>query len=180
MTVTIFSATVNREPLNRERLPIINHKSTQPPDLHQFPSFQCSSIPNIPHRYGMLLNHSLFSQGAYHFRRYFSVTALDPCAMLSIMTNDETPKHEGMTKYPNTQARRKTEVRMTNNLPESGDQARKKPYDLEERTALFGESVIDYLKKVPVTPVTRRLIDQLVGAGTSMTLQVMSPPRPAL
>jgi len=107
-------------------------------------------------------------EGAYHFRRYFSVTALDPCAMLSIMTNDETPKHEGMTKYPNTQARRKTEVRMTNNLPESGDQARKKPYDLEERTALFGESVIDYLKKVPVTPVTRRLIDQLVGAGTSI------------
>ena len=57
---------------------------------------------------------------------------------------------------------------MTNNLPESGDQARKKPNDLEERTALFGESVIDYLKKVPVTPVTRRLVDQLVGAGTSI------------
>ena len=48
-----------------------------------------------------------------------------------------------------------------------GDEA-KKPYDLEERTALFGEALIDFVKKVPVTPVTRRLIDQLVGAGTSI------------
>ena len=43
-----------------------------------------------------------------------------------------------------------------------------KPYDLEERTALFGEAVIDFVKRVPVNPVTRRLIDQLVGAGTSI------------
>ncbi len=49
------------------------------------------------------------------------------------------------------------------NPPESLDDGRGKPYDLEERTALFGEAVLDYLKKVPVTPVTRRLIDQLVG-----------------
>lgn len=43
-----------------------------------------------------------------------------------------------------------------------------KPYDLEERTALFGEEVIDFLKKVPVNPITKRLIDQLSGAGTSV------------
>ena len=43
-----------------------------------------------------------------------------------------------------------------------------KPYDLEERTALFGEAVIDFLKKVPVNPITKRLIDQLSGAGTSV------------
>jgi four helix bundle protein len=43
-----------------------------------------------------------------------------------------------------------------------------KPYDLEERTALFGEAVIDFLKKVPVNHVTGRLIDQLSGAGTSV------------
>ncbi len=55
-----------------------------------------------------------------------------------------------------------------NSLSESQDEARKKPYDLEDRTALFGEAVIDYVKKVPVTPVTRRLIDQLVGTGTSI------------
>ena len=43
-----------------------------------------------------------------------------------------------------------------------------KPYDLEERTALFGEAIIDFLKSVPVNPITRRLIDQLSGAGTSI------------
>ncbi len=43
-----------------------------------------------------------------------------------------------------------------------------KPYDLEERTALFGEAVIGFLKKVPVNDITRRLIDQLAGAGTSV------------
>jgi four helix bundle protein len=43
-----------------------------------------------------------------------------------------------------------------------------KPYDLEERTALFGEDVIVFLKKMPVNELTRRLIDQLVGAGTSV------------
>jgi four helix bundle protein len=41
-------------------------------------------------------------------------------------------------------------------------------YDLEERTAKFGEAIIDFVKKVRVSPVTSRLIDQLVGAGTSV------------
>ncbi len=43
-----------------------------------------------------------------------------------------------------------------------------KPYDLDERTALFGESVIEFLKKVPESSITKRLIDQLAGAGTSV------------
>ncbi len=43
------------------------------------------------------------------------------------------------------------------NRPESHDDGREKPYDLEERTALFGEAVLDYLKKVPVPPVTFRI-----------------------
>lgn len=41
-------------------------------------------------------------------------------------------------------------------------------YDLEERTALFGEAVIDFAKSVPQNSVTNRLISQLVGAGTSV------------
>ena len=57
---------------------------------------------------------------------------------------------------------------MTKSGSESGDEGRDKPYDLEERTALFGEAVIDFAKKVPVNAVTRRLIEQLVGAGTSI------------
>ena len=41
-------------------------------------------------------------------------------------------------------------------------------YDLEERTARFGEAVIDFAKAIPQNPVTDRLISQLVGAGTSV------------
>jgi four helix bundle protein len=43
-----------------------------------------------------------------------------------------------------------------------------KPYDLEERTALFGEAVIEFARKIPQDPVTQRLISQLVGVGTSV------------
>ncbi len=41
-------------------------------------------------------------------------------------------------------------------------------YDLEERTARFGEAIIDFAKKIPVGSVTERIISQLVGAGTSV------------
>jgi four helix bundle protein len=43
-----------------------------------------------------------------------------------------------------------------------------KSYDLEERTSLFGEAVIDFAKTIPRGPLTNRLIDQLVGAGTAV------------
>ena len=42
-------------------------------------------------------------------------------------------------------------------------------YDLEERIARFGEAVIDFAKTIPQNPVTNRLINQLVGAGTSVS-----------
>jgi four helix bundle protein len=41
-------------------------------------------------------------------------------------------------------------------------------YDLEERTARFGEAVIDFAKRIPRDPVTERIITQLIGAGTSV------------
>ena len=41
-------------------------------------------------------------------------------------------------------------------------------YDLEERTARFGEAIIDFAKKIPLGPVTDRIISQLVGAATSV------------
>jgi len=45
----------------------------------------------------------------------------------------------------------------------------KKPkYDLEERTAKFGEGIIRFAKKIPENPVTKRVIPQLVAAGTSV------------
>jgi len=44
----------------------------------------------------------------------------------------------------------------------------KRVYDLEERTALFGEAIIDFAKTIPQDAVTHRLINQLVGAATSV------------
>ncbi len=44
----------------------------------------------------------------------------------------------------------------------------KRVYDLEERTARFGEAVIDFAKGIPQSPVTARIISQLVGAATSV------------
>ncbi|PIR02988.1 MAG: four helix bundle protein [Candidatus Magasanikbacteria bacterium CG11_big_fil_rev_8_21_14_0_20_43_7] len=44
----------------------------------------------------------------------------------------------------------------------------KKIYDLEERTALFGEEVIAWCKTLPVHDMTKRLIPQMVAAGTSV------------
>jgi len=41
-------------------------------------------------------------------------------------------------------------------------------FDLEERTAQFGEAVIRFCKKIPRAPENNRLIDQLVGCGTSV------------
>ena len=42
------------------------------------------------------------------------------------------------------------------------------PMDLMERTAQFGETIIRFAKKIPRSPANDRLIDQLVGAGTSI------------
>ena len=41
-------------------------------------------------------------------------------------------------------------------------------YDLEERTAQFGEEIIKFCKDIPRSELTRRIIDQLVGCGTSV------------
>jgi len=43
-----------------------------------------------------------------------------------------------------------------------------KRYDLEERTAEFGEGIIEFAKKIPKNTITFNLINQLVNAGTSV------------
>ncbi len=53
---------------------------------------------------------------------------------------------------------------MTNNERQQHD----REYDLEERTARLGESVIAFAKKVPENGITCHLITQLVKAGTSV------------
>jgi four helix bundle protein len=79
------------------------------------------------------------------------------------MTNDE-----GMT---NSESARNAETRFW--LRDATPVIREEPnekrvYDLEERTARFGEAVIDFARTVPQDAVTSRLIGQLVGAATSV------------
>jgi four helix bundle protein len=50
----------------------------------------------------------------------------------------------------------------------NGNGASRHPFDLEERTASFGEAIIRFAKKMPRTPANDRLIGQLVGCGTSI------------
>ena len=49
-----------------------------------------------------------------------------------------------------------------------GEQSGKPKFDLEERTAVFGEAVVRFAKKVPQNPVTIPLISQIVRSGTSV------------
>ena len=44
----------------------------------------------------------------------------------------------------------------------------KKKYDLEERTAKFGENIIMFSRKIKKDPVTLPLISQIVRSGTSV------------
>lgn len=43
-----------------------------------------------------------------------------------------------------------------------------RPYDLEERTAQFGEAVIRFCKQVPINAVTEEIVRQLIRAGTGI------------
>ena len=49
----------------------------------------------------------------------------------------------------------------------------KKKYDLEERTAKFGEEIIEFTKSLPQDAVNKPLISQLVRAGTSIGANYM-------
>ena len=44
----------------------------------------------------------------------------------------------------------------------------KPKFDLEERTAVFGENVIVFAKRIPTNPVATPLISQLVRSATSV------------
>ena len=76
---------------------------------------------------------------------------------------------EGMTKH---EVRRRTDEDAFWGSSDAAivreEAAVQRVYDLEERTAHFGEAVIDFAKTIPQTAVTSRLISQLVGAATSV------------
>ena len=58
--------------------------------------------------------------------------------------------------------------RLVLNETPNGKEASKHPFDLEERTARFGEAIVRFSKKIPRSPTNDRLIDQVVGCGTSI------------
>lgn len=50
---------------------------------------------------------------------------------------------------------------------------RDREFDLEQRTTKFGEQIVRFAKQIPRHPANDRLIDQLVGAGTSVGANYM-------
>jgi four helix bundle protein len=41
-------------------------------------------------------------------------------------------------------------------------------YDLEERTAVFAENIIDLVKRLKINSVNKKIIEQIVGSGGSI------------
>jgi len=74
------------------------------------------------------------------------------------MTKSETPRNEFDEAFWNDAT-----APMIREEPSD-----KHVYDLEERTARFGEAVIDFARTIPQSAVTNRIVNQLVGAGTSV------------
>jgi len=53
-------------------------------------------------------------------------------------------------------------------MSEAAGPSDERRYDLEERTAKFGEAIVQFAKRAPLNPVTEPLIRQLVRSGTSV------------
>lgn len=60
------------------------------------------------------------------------------------------------------------EVGSETGLQENSLQGGPPPEDLEERATRFGEAIVRFARRIPRGPTTNRIIDQLVGAGTSL------------
>src|SRR5689334_18515612 len=57
---------------------------------------------------------------------------------------------------------------MTNQIQNPNERKNPRVFDLEERTARFGEKVIAFCRKCSYGPVTNPIITQLVKASTSV------------
>jgi four helix bundle protein len=82
------------------------------------------------------------------------------------MTNDQ-----GMTKSENRTSRAGDSFwnePAESIVREKSEAQAERVYDLEERTARFGEAVIDFAKEIQQNAVTNRLISQLIRAATSV------------
>jgi len=62
---------------------------------------------------------------------------------------------------------------MSNQTQNPNDLNNKNKYDLEERTARFGEAIIEFVKSLPRDPINIPLITQVVRSGTSIGANYM-------
>lgn len=53
-------------------------------------------------------------------------------------------------------------------MPNADLKISKNKYDLEERTAKFGENIIKFVKKIPENFITKSIISQLIRSSTSV------------
>lgn len=63
-----------------------------------------------------------------------------------------------------------TKVQISNEIKSSRDQKR---YDLEERTAKFGENMIDFCQELIKNPINLTLVNQVVRSATSVGANYM-------
>lgn len=86
-----------------------------------------------------------------------------PNTKLQRSSKHQAPTNASAVTYPEVQS-----GSWVLNDKTRGDGAERHAFDLEERTARFGEAIIRFCKKIPHMPENNRLIDQLVGCGTTV------------
>ncbi|HWD93157.1 MAG TPA: four helix bundle protein [Verrucomicrobiae bacterium] len=86
-----------------------------------------------------------------------------PTAKLQRSSKNQASKHNASATYPKHNSNDSWELRESSN-----ETSERHPFDLEERTAQFGEALIRFCKKIPRSPENNRLIGQLIGCGTSV------------
>ena len=87
----------------------------------------------------------------------------NPSSKLQRSSKRQAASNPAMAVYPDIQS---IAWALKEPPKENGDQ--RHAFDLEERTAEFGEELIRFCKKIPRSPENNRLIDQLIGCGTSV------------
>jgi four helix bundle protein len=86
-----------------------------------------------------------------------------PTSNIQTSSNNKGPNGAEAAKYPEVLS----EPWHLNEVGK-GQNAGRHEFDLEERTARFGEAIIRFCKKIPRVTENNRLISQLVGCGTSV------------
>ena len=89
-------------------------------------------------------------------------------SQIPISKSQRRPKSQAPTTTPRFEyANGQPAAPRLNEVLDSGSEPRP-PFQLEERTAQFGEAIVRFAKRIPRDPANDRLIGQLVGCGTSV------------